>query len=328
MRKVQISAPARLHLGFVGLHGDSAARFGALGLAIQRPRVVIEASVSSNWLISGHCRDRVERYVDILRREMKMDIPVNISVHEAIPAHAGLGSGTQLALAVGSACVALHQKDLSLEKLSKLLGRGRRSGIGTAAFECGGFLVDREAEASDESRALARRLPFPEDWRIILVSDENFQGMHGIQEDNAFQDLGGFSPELTSELQELLVNQALPALQNTDVVTFGSAITSIQNRVGDFFAPLQGGRYLSSRVADILAYAAADGAPGVGQSSWGPTGFIITGTESKASRLCDKLRRESAGEGIGVEICKARNKGASISIFDHEDASLTHVSNK
>ena len=217
MRRVIVSAPARLHLGFVGLYGCSADRFGALGVAIDKPQTRVESTESSKTAVLGSMPMKVQQYVDTLIRQLTLSRAFEISVSETIPAHIGLGSGTQLALAVATACIKLNSIDLPLEKLSSLLGRGDRSGIGTASFDSGGFLVDCAPENSDSSRSVATRIEFPENWRILLIFDDSFQGIHGISENSAFKALGGFSAILTQELHNVLEKQVLPALQKQDI---------------------------------------------------------------------------------------------------------------
>ena len=67
---------------------------------------------------------------------------VHINVKEAIPAHVGLGSGTQLSLAVAVALAKLFNVKASIQELTFAMDRARRTGVGTAIFETGGFVVD------------------------------------------------------------------------------------------------------------------------------------------------------------------------------------------
>ena len=314
MQTITVTAPARLHLGFVGLYGQSASEYGALGLAIDQPQVQVRATRSSSWRITGALPDRVEQHVDTLAAELKFTRPLTLEVIQTIPAHIGLGSGTQLALAVAVACTRMNGVSPSIEQLSHLLRRGERSGIGTAAFHSGGFLVDCEARHASESRSLRFRYDFPCDWRILLVFDTRQQGVHGELESEAFGKLGGFSPELTQDLHGILRQQVIPGLGHSDLSVFGEGITDIQKRVGDFFSPIQGGRYLSPAVADVLEQAQLQGATGVGQSSWGPTGFVIVKDDRQARDLRGRLESDCASGKVRFEICRARNCGAEIRI--------------
>ncbi|NIQ97303.1 MAG: GHMP kinase, partial [Desulfuromonadales bacterium] len=65
-----------------------------------------------------------------------------MTVEEAIPEHVGLGSGTQLGLAVAAAMTRLHGLELDSSELLRRLDRGLRSGIGIGAFRMGGVLLD------------------------------------------------------------------------------------------------------------------------------------------------------------------------------------------
>ena len=314
MRQVTVSAPARLHLGFVGLNGDSASKFGALGLAIERPAARVLAQASNDWNVSDVQHDRVWRCLNNLISEFGLKQPLKIRVTDTIPAHIGLGSGTQLALAVATACMRLNNSSIPIARLSHLLRRGERSGIGTAAFSHGGFLVDCQADTDGEARSITRRLEFPEDWRILLIFDVEYQGAHGDVESDAFRELGGFSPSLTRKLQQILLNQVLPALESRNLSEFGEGITTIQRHVGDFFSPIQGGRFLSPDVADVLAQAEQSGATGTGQSSWGPTGFVIMKSEASALELQQRIQATRSDQRIRFEICRGRNVGAQVRI--------------
>ncbi len=311
MKSIKITAPARLHLGFVGLEGQSAKTHGALGLAIDQPATVLEAHHYPKWKVSGSALNKAVKYMNTVRAAFALRQPIFINSIQSIPEHIGLGSGTQLALSVATACMHLNDHDGSPEKISGLLGRGTRSGIGTAAFSKGGFLVDCQADKAQYARAISKRIEFPEEWRIILIIDETYQGIHDESEVNAFESLGGFSSELSTDLKGVLLNQVMPALEVRDITAFGSGISLIQKQVGDFFKPVQGGRFLSEKVAEILEYAERNGAAGIGQSSWGPTGFIIVDGVASALRMKSNLEKLSRESDVRFEIRAARNSGAT-----------------
>ncbi len=318
MHKITISAPARLHLGFVGLQDHTASEFGALGLAIDRPQTVVEACRHASWKVSGLVQDKVERIRQRLAAAMVLDVPLHLNVVESIPEHIGLGSGTQLAMALATACTGINGLSIKSEELSGLLGRGTRSGIGTAAFTKGGFLVDCHATSPNQARAISKRIEFPHEWRFILVYDDGYQGIHDQSELDAFKNLGALSHERSADLHALLMTQVLPALEARDIASFGQAITAIQYKVGDFFAPVQGGRFLSVRVADVLDYALRNGAAGIGQSSWGPTGFILVESESAARVLQNRLQDCIGDHEIHLQALRARNTGASVRIENND----------
>ena len=73
--------------------------------------------------------------------------------------------------------------------------------------------------------------------------------------------------------------------------------------VGDYFAPAQGGRFSSPQVAAALGQLERHGGHGVGQSSWGPTGFAFAASADEAERLADRLRRSPEGRGLDIRVC-------------------------
>ena len=54
------------------------------------------------------------------------------------------------------------------------------------------------------------------------------------------------------------------------------------------------------------------GATGIGQSSWGPTGFAFVESLKVAERLYHSFNGEAKGDGIDLVIAQGRNTGASI----------------
>jgi predicted sugar kinase len=76
-------------------------------------------------------------------------------------------------------------------------------------------------------------------------------------------------------------------------------------------------------VAEALAEAEAAGAAGVGQSSWGPTGFAVTGTEAEARELVRRLEQASGERArLSLVIARVRNGGAEITAHEAEGATF------
>lgn len=63
-------------------------------------------------------------------------------VHENFPSHSGLGSGTQLSLAVGKLISDFTDNKMEVPQIAHTVGRGGTSGIGVASFDNGGFIID------------------------------------------------------------------------------------------------------------------------------------------------------------------------------------------
>jgi beta-ribofuranosylaminobenzene 5'-phosphate synthase len=238
-------------------------------------------------------------------------------IEKAIPAHAGLGSGTQIALAVAAAMRRVHHRPLDVEGDAVALGRGNRSGVGIGLFRTGGLVVDGGRGPSTTVPPVVSRMTFPDQWRMLIVLDPAREGAHGPGEAAAFAALPPFPPERAADNCRLVLMQALPALAERDLIGFASAIAQLQSRIGDYFAPIQAaGRFNSALVAEVLAAMAAEGAVGIGQSSWGPTGFAFAASDTAAERMLQMRDADPRFRGLDIQICRGLNRGAQIGVCD------------
>ena len=313
--KVYVKTPARLHLGLIDLNGDLGRLFGGLGVGINRPNVVLEAQRSERLAVTGEKADRVETLAKRFLETYKIKANVSIDSKQTIPEHSGLGSGTQLALAVATALAKLFNVKASIRELARAMGRGRRTGIGTAIFEQGGFVVDGGKNVKKESfPSLILRQPFPKDWIFVVAIPNVKKGLTKDEEAAAFRGLPPMSAEDAGRICRLTIMKLLPSLIERDIKNFGEALTQIQIVVGEYFAKAQGGTYSSLTAAESIAFMQKIGAYGVGQSSWGPAFYgLIQKEEAKEIQLKVQafLRKGVGGE---VFIAKANNSGAYIKV--------------
>lgn len=311
---VRVVAPARLHLGFLDMEGSLGRRFGSLGLTLEGIATRLRVEPAAEPAVAGEVEaDRTERTLRHLSELWGLP-PVRVTVEEAIPPHAGLGSGTQLALALGTALAELRRAPVPLREIAGLLERGARSGIGIGAFEQGGFILDGGRGPENEPPPVTARLPFPDRWRILLIFDRAETGLHGSGEAGAFQRLPPYSAGLAGRLCRLVVMQLLPGLITADLGAVGPAIGEIQREVGDYFAPAQKGRFVSPAVAEVLGWLEAEGITGIGQSSWGPTGFAILPDGSTGTQFQREAERRFGQryQNLRFVVTRGRNRGAEI----------------
>ncbi len=259
---------------------------------------------------TGFEAERVARLVRLLADAHDLAADVAVDVASAIPAHAGLGSGTQLALAVALAFRRFHGVAPDTPADAAMLLRGARSGVGVALFDSGGFLVDAGHGAAAALPPIVSRLTFPRDWRVVLLLDDDLEGAHGEAERAAFAALPLFPPEAAADICRRTLMQALPGVADADFAAFGAGLSAIQRRLGDHFAPAQGGgRFTSPRVGAVAAALERAGALGIGQSSWGPTGFAFARDPDEAAHWAAFARQAAPGE-LRVQVHAARPGGA------------------
>lgn len=309
---IRVTAPARLHLGFLDLNGSLGRRFGSIGLAVDQPLTELTLTRAPEHSARGFESKRTLALV----RKFTADASGSgyaVDVRSAIPAHTGLGSGTQLALAVGAAIARMEGRHLSTADLAALGERGARSGIGLAAFASGGFIVDGGKGADDRPPPLTLRSDFPDDWRVMLIFDERQAGVSGEAELTAFADLPEFPLSAAAHICHLVLMKLVPGLKEGDIAAFGSATTEIQEIVGAHFATKQGGTMWTSPAVGRLASRMRElGATGIGQSSWGPTGFAFVDSADAAERLYHSLIEDAKADGLNILVARGRNTGASI----------------
>jgi len=323
---VVVSAPARLHLGIIDLEGGLGRLFGSVGVALRRPRTVVEARRGGQKLrVTGVEADRARGFAEVLCRQLGWKGGLTLKVAEAAPAHVGLGSGTQLALSVGAAISTLMGRKPDVHELGMAAGRGEVSGVGTAVFHQGGLVVDGGVPCQPEGgRGLpsvtgrlppvVARMPVPEDW-IFVVALPNLprRGLSGEEERGAFAQITRASPQVAGAISRLVLMGMLPALAEGDVEAFGQALTEMQRLVGDCFTGAQGGRYASPVVASCIAALLEAGAHGAGQSSWGPACYGLARGQREAQALSLAARRVlDATTGGTIITSPPDNQGARI----------------
>lgn len=310
-----IFAPARLHLGFIDVSGSIGRRFGSLGLALHDVATVLRVEPADTLHVEGPGAERALEYLRRLADEFDPPSGLRVRIERAIPEHVGLGSGTQLAFAIGRAFSTLFNLDLDAAAIAAQLDRGARSGIGIGVFDDGGFVVDGGRAPGGRYPPVIARLPFPVAWRVLLIFDRNARGLHGEAEREAFRRLKAFPQSGAAHLSHLLLMRAMPALVEQDCESFGRAIGEIQRTVGDYFAMAQGGRFTSAAVARVLNWLDAKGIHGIGQTSWGPTGFAIVASEVRAHALITEMRNAFANEhALEFMMVRGRNSGHELTI--------------
>jgi beta-ribofuranosylaminobenzene 5'-phosphate synthase len=328
---IEVRTCARLHLGLLDHNGEQGRMYGSIGVAVNQPHLVLRAETADTLLVEGLENNRVTTYAQRFIRRYGLPAGAHLNLLTRIPPHVGLGSGTQLGLAVGAALARLAGLQLSVAEIALAVERGQHSGIGIATFQHGGFVLDGGhrilSTLSDPSigHVQARQIekgkvppllfqhPLPKDWFFVTVIPEADPGMSGEKEDSAFLQLPEAPSHLVEKISWLLLMKMLPAIVEKDIANFGQALTSIQRIVGDCFASVQGGRYASPVSEKVVEFLLDRGAAGTGQSSWGPTVYGLVRGREHARRLGKEVRIFLNGLGGGQILCvQPQNRGAII----------------
>jgi beta-ribofuranosylaminobenzene 5'-phosphate synthase len=317
--RITVCTPSRLHFGLFALPSDAPApgmpvrQFGGVGLMVEQPGIQLEAACSETWLAEGPGADRALAFAKRYTAAVGSERRFRVALRSCSPEHAGLGTGTQLGLAVATALSRLLGQPNDAATLAPRVERGLRSALGVHGFAQGGFLIEGGKREGIALSPLLCRHPFPDDWRVLLVLPDDVRGTHGAEEKQAFAKLRELpaDPARTDVLCRLALLGMLPALFEGDLDTFGEAIHEFNRLVGERFRPWQHGVYAHPRVEALVAWLRHAGVRGVGQSSWGPAVFAIVAAD-QAEAVRASLLRAGMCRAEEVMVTAAANGGARI----------------
>jgi beta-RFAP synthase len=309
---VFVEASARLHVGVLDLRGTRGRWFGGIGASTAYPKLRVSAVRADSLAAHGDDAERAREFARLFLAHHHLRAGADIHVHQALPAHVGLGSGTQLALAVARALAELYGVESDARSLALAVGRGRRSAIGTWTFDDGGLVVEGGRRAdSNECGPLIARIPIPSTWRCVLAIPEGPPGISGAGEAEAFAQLPPPPETEVETVAHIVLMSLLPSLADADLAGFGRALSEVQEITGRWFAPVQGGTFASGASADLVRRLREWGASGVGQSSWGPAVYGIVEGDEATGRLAT-LAVDAMGSSAIVYAGPFRSDGAHV----------------
>jgi beta-ribofuranosylaminobenzene 5'-phosphate synthase len=308
--KLTIKTPARLHLGLIDLNGNLGRLYGSIGVAVNHPNVVLEAEDSGKLELFGLEKDRVAKAVSRFSEYYNIDPKIRLEVKESIPKHSGLGSGTQLSLALGTALAAVHGIKASNRDIASVMGRGFVSGTGVSAFERGGFSVDGGLNVLYQTPPQpVFHQNIPKDWVFVVAVPKIKKGLSGKQEKNAFKGIIPGQEKIAADISRLVLMKLLPSLLEKDIEGFGYALTEIDKKTGGYYSSIPSDKTTSMITQHMIGL----GAHGAGQSSWGPAVYGLI-EKRYAGGLENYLKEFLSENRIAgkVFIAEADNRGALI----------------
>ena len=327
-RRVIVQTPSRLHLTLIDMHGGSGRVDGGVGITLDEPGILIEVRQSAVLEVQGCDSMTRERIMDTARQVLKglhAGSNVSIMVRNYYPSHVGLGSGSQLMLAIARGIAEIYGRLLPVKELALLVGRGGTSGIGTAAFELGGFIVDgghafgktceksefRPSAASCGVRPppVVARHDFPSDWKILLAIPDLPAGASGTRETDIFRNHCPVPVEEVRELCHEILMRMLPGIVQKDLDLFGSSVNAIQE-LG--FKKVELGLQ-PPEIPGLIEGLRSAGAACAGMSSFGPAVYAIGDTDMSGIEQAARTFM-SEHRGGSTLITSGRNKGAQVRI--------------
>jgi len=331
MGKIRIETGARIHFGLLDLTGDTGRIDGSIGLSLARPRMVIEAE-SCDSIESGDRTELVEFAVSKLNNHFDLTEGLRVEVLESYDQHVGLGSSTQFLLSIGKAYCELYQLQVNPRELARILGRGSTSGIGVAAFENGGFILDaghsfgsgQDKQTFLPSRAaeappapIIFQTEFPSDWIIDLVVPLHGTGLSGQEEIDFFQTHCPIDRRETESIAHIVLSLILPGVIECNIDTFIRGInllTTLGFKKREIDHQFNDLKLTLRNLKDITHNTAA-----IGISSFGPALFLIWNEEKRSKYYepsFNEIQTLLDKYGGNIYTTNSRNTGAITNQLD------------
>ncbi len=308
-----------MHFGFLDPKASLGRQYASLGLAIDGFDTEIVTSSSGLSEVFGDCcnpeiKKTTLSMIEKLQSHFRLNKGLAVELRSIPPRHSGFGTGTQLGLSLAKSFCVHYNFPFSSIELSRIIGRGNRSGIGTAAFENGGFLIDGGKGVEGLMPPLLFKKNFPVSWKILLILDHSKKGLHGDAEKNAIKRLPVFEKQLSSHLCHETLLRILPSVIEKDFSSFVIGLNEIQGVMGNYFSVVQGGSKFSSlKVKTVMSWLEKKYNVAIGQSSWGPTGFVFFENEETLSTALKQIKKEGMINGsLQAVVTRASNVGASV----------------
>lgn len=321
-----IKTPSRLHMSLIDLNSSYGRIDGGIGLALSEPNIIIESEeIESGIVIEfsenienkeliGEYTGKIESSSEQILSFFNTNLGFKFKIHSVLPIHSGLGSGTQIKLAIAKLISESLNQSLNAVELSTIVGRGGTSGIGTFSYEYGGFIVDgghslkdkKDFLPSSKSKVkppqLIGRHDFPEDWNVLVAIPNVNYSVSGANEVNIFQEYCPVPRRDVEKLSHIIFMNMVPFLLEEDIHGFSRAIDEIQN-IGFKSVEVN---LQPKPVKDLMSYMKDAGAYGVGLSSFGPAVYTIYDNDNKD---IVKATKEYLPSDANVFTTKAQNHG-------------------
>ncbi|NOZ89159.1 MAG: hypothetical protein GXO15_04455 [Crenarchaeota archaeon] len=311
--RVVVETGGRVHLGFYRPCAAGGWVLGGVGVAVDGVGFRVAAERADTISVEGCDVDRLRAAAEAAARSFGLR-GLRVHADTCIPRHVGLGSTTQLWLAVHTAAAVLAGK--GVEEAVKAAGRSRLSGVGVGVFLWGGLVADTGLRGGRPGTVAPMTwTPLPREWTILAVLPrvEGWRVEEGAEEEatvlQAALRAGGGG---CSRAVEALVSKVYPGAATGDFDLFTEGLEDIEAATAAAFSGSQpGGAYCCSETRLAAEELRRAGGRAVGQSSWGPLAYAWYPTLGEAEEAAERLRRRLP-RGWRLLLLRPRPRGARV----------------
>lgn len=210
MKEVRVKTGYRVHINSIDMNGFSGRCCGGLGFGIENPNLEVRIKFSISNKITSKYPEKIEKILKKLNNVYKLNSFFDIEVHNESFEHVGLGSETQLFLAIAVGALNLCGLSIDIETIAKDLSLAGVSGIGYGAFKFGNFIIDSgyllgEDKPNFVSHSkippkIIMNINVPEEWKVILVIPKKIISISNAEEDSFF---AKYTPVPINEVSEI-----------------------------------------------------------------------------------------------------------------------------
>ncbi len=336
-RSVEVRGPGRLHLGMLSFGDPGLRSYGGVGVMVDRPLVHVRLRRADAFLGRGPLAERAVQFARDAAATWGLDarFAAEIEVVATPRAHVGLGSGTQLALAVAAGmrrlwCGPVPDGDnehtfeaAEVFEFARAVGRGRRSCVGIHGFSRGGLIVEAGRHAAPRPGAtdagfspLVARVRLPSAWRCVVIIQRDSIGLHGEAEKAAFQTLEPTPREVAAELSRIALMELLPAAVEADFAAFSAAVQRYGRLAGAPFEAASERLPHAASTAQLIELLGELGIEGAAQSSWGPAVMTCCESLDAAGALVERLDALKLLPQYEPVIARFDSQGATLRVVE------------
>ena len=352
---VEVRSPARLHLGMMAFGSPQVRSFGGVGVMVDRPGTVVRVRRAARFEARGPQAERAVMFARACAQAWGLhDAACAIEVVAAPRSHVGLGSGTQMGLAVAAAIrhLFVHQPEDDLPdapahplqpepdeaehemvfdvreslELARTVGRGRRSCVGVYGFSRGGLIVEAgrtvpatvpvEDDATREFSPMVARVRLPSAWRCVVIIGRDAVGLSGEAEKAAFSTLPPVPQEVSAELARIALLELLPAAVEGKFVDFSAAVRAYGRMAGKPFEAASQHLPYAAATDNLIELLGELGTLGAAQSSWGPAVMACCESLDAAGELIDRLETLDLAGHHEITIARFDPQGATLRVLE------------
>lgn len=307
-----IETPSRLHITLIDMNGSQGRIDGSVGVALDYPRYKARFSKANKVRVVGcdaQLEKRIYDRVETFYRNYQPLPGLYCAMVETIPAHKGLGSGTQLSLMVAQAFNQLYELGLSIPEMAKIMQRGGTSSLGAFFFAHGGFLVDGGHDRKDKSDFLPSRFTrdvplcpivfrheIPSNWKVLLCIPNSTDGLSGEGERDFMASVCPIAENEVEKACRIILMKMMPAVVEGNLARFGESIAYLQD---NGWKKLHWQRAANKKNLFMRNVLESIGLCGVGLSSTGNTIFGFYDFHKEAPEaLRSRFNAQIGNEGV------------------------------